>query len=207
MNQDTTATKPKDKEDKTFDLLTLPPDLGGLALGNDAEAVRDFRRKMQEFTKKLNTAPDKDKIRVREEPGQKPYKYLPISTVEKDLFKMYFGLVQFEILNYYHVLNEVVVTARIKVFHPVIYQWLNYDGIGAGLLQQDAKTKVADFIHYKKGNSQKLASPNAYAEAIKNGAKKIGKRFGSDLNREFEDFYSGFNIPVDEREEKDKPLN
>lgn len=208
MNQESQLNpETKSKEAERFELMSLPPDLGGLATGADLNAVNEFRRKMQAFTKMVNTPPDKDKIKSRTEGGQ-TYKYLPVSTVEKDLNKMYFGLVQFEILDYKQIFNEMVVTARIKVFHPVIYQWLHFDGIGAGLIQHDSGKPIEEFYKYKKITALKLASPIAYAEAIKNASKKIGKRFGADLNRgENEDYYSGFNIPAEERDEKDKPLN
>jgi hypothetical protein len=34
-----------------------------------------------------------------------------------------------------------------------------------------------------------MNAPKAYAEAIKNAAKKIGKKYGADLNRKFEESY------------------
>lgn len=191
----------ENQEHEEKGLVTVSDKGGALANASDADQIKEFRKKMESFTRTLNRAPDPAKIQVHE-----GAKYIPISTVEKDLDKVYFGLVQYEILNFWHVLNEVVVHARIKVFHPVINQWMHYDGIGAGLLQQDAKTKVSDFIYHKKGNAMKLAAPNAYAEAIKNGAKKIGKRFGSDLNRKHEDFYTP-NYKDDVELSNNKPLN
>lgn len=169
-----------------------------LSAASTSEEILKFRKRMEEFTLHLNKAPDKRKVQKHE-----GHDYLPISMVEKDLDKVYFGLVQYELIGFWHVLNEVVVHARIKVFHPVIMQWMNYDGIGAGILQQDAKTKVSDFIYHKKGNALVLAAPNAYAEAIKNGAKKIGKRFGSDLNRKHEDHY----YPNYKTDPDNQPLN
>jgi hypothetical protein len=100
--------------------------------------------------------------------------------------------------------------ARIKVFHPVINQWLNYDGVGSAVIQQDAGTKVIDFQLFKKPNALQLTLPKAYAEAIKNAAKKIGKRYGADLNRKIEDDYEGqykLEIPSDEDLEAIKNSN
>lgn len=184
--------------------LAVNPKSGELATGQDKESLEGFRRRMEAFTARLNRPPDSNKIQSRKEAGQ-TYQYIPVSIVEHDLRKHFFGLVQFEILNYHHVLNEVVVTARIKVFHPVLMQWLNYDGVGASMLQQDEGTQLIDFMQYKKKNAQKLGAPNAYAEAIKNAAKKIGKKFGGDLNRKHEDFYQP-NYK-DDPESNNKPLN
>jgi hypothetical protein len=156
----------------------------GLSIGGDPEAIRQFRESLENFTKLLNKAPLKEKIQKHQ-----GYEYLPISSVEKELDKMYFGLVQYECISYSQVFNEIACHARIKVFHPVINQWINYDGLGSAVIQQDANTKVIDFHQFKKPNAMQLTLPKAYAEALKNAAKKIGKRFGSDINRKFEDEY------------------
>lgn len=153
-----------------------------LATLDDAESRKEFIRELENFTKTLNVAPKPEKIKKHQ-----GYLYIPISSVEKDLQRYFFGLIQFEIKSYTQIFNEFVVHARIKTFHPVLKQWLNYDGIGAGMFQQDAGTPIQDFMTFKKGNAGKLTVPNAYAEALKNAAKKIGKRFGSDLNRKEED--------------------
>ena len=147
-------------------------------------AKADFRRKMERFTSRMN----EEAVEVAKHQG---YEYVPISFVEKDLFKQFFGLVQYEVISYQHIFNEVACHARIKVFHPVINQWLTYDGVGSAVIQQDSGTKVIDFQHFKKPNALQLTLPKAYAEAIKNAAKKIGKRYGADLNRKFEDEYEG----------------
>lgn len=165
-----------------------------VATHQDRELMEDFIFKLEKFTSNLNHSPNPNKIAKHE-----GYEYLPISIVEKDLQRQFFGLIQYEIQSYQHVLNEFVVHARIKVYHPVLRQWLNYDGIGAGMFQQKKDTPIQDFFVYKTKNAGKLTVPNAYAEAIKNAAKKIGKRFGSDLNRKIEDNYEPFL--------KEKPLN
>lgn len=152
----------------------------------EAEKRKDFLLQMEKFTSRLNAKPNKVATH------KQGYQYVPISTIEKDLAKMFFGLVQYEILHYSQVFNEVLVTARIKVFHPVIQQWMNYDGAGSAVIQQDANTKISDFHLFKKSNAMQLAFPKAYAEAIKNAAKKIGKKFGADVNRTLEDDYQGF---------------
>lgn len=165
----------------------------------ESDKKKDFLLQLEKFTKQLNRSPNPEKILTHE-----GYQYIPISSVEKDLQRMFFGLVQFEVVSYQQILNEFVVHARIRVFHPVIQQWLNYDGIGAGMFQQKSGTPIQDFYQFKLKNAGKITVPNAYAEAIKNGAKKIGKRFGADLNRKFEDIYQGF---IKEETPSDQILN
>jgi len=150
-----------------------------------------FLDDMQKFTASINSQPKK--ITTKTING-KQVKYIPISALEKDLHKVYFGTAQFELLWSKQVLNEYEVAARIKVFHPILMQWLNYDGIAAALIQQKANTEIIDFHAYKLPTALKLGAPNAYSEAIKNAAKKIGKRFGSDLMREIEEDYTPYNM-------------
>lgn len=164
--------------------LTLMNENDELAKIADDSAIKEFRIKIQNFTKLLNTKPKPDMVQKHQ-----GYDYLPISHIEKELDKLYFGLVQYEVITYQQIFNEISCHARIKVFHPVINQWMQYDGLGSAVIQQDKDTKVSDFHLYKKGNALQLALPKAYAEAIKNASKKIGKRFGADLNRKFEDVY------------------
>lgn len=169
----------------------------------EAQLKMDFRTQLENFTKILNYAPHPTKV-AKHKQG---YLYLPVSIVEKDLIKMFFGMVQYEVLKSEQIFNEILVTARIKVLHPVLNEWLNYDGVGSSVIQQDANTKVMDFHQFKKPNAMQLAFPKAYAEAIKNAAKKIGKRFGADLNRDIEDNYEGFIKAQKEEKKEEETLN
>lgn len=161
--------------------------------------VVDITEKLQNFTSLLNESPDPKKIQKHQ-----GYEYIPISVIEKDLDKIYNGLVQYECLSYSNIFNEITAHARIKVFHPVLHQWFNYDGLGSAVIQQDSGTKVIEFMNYKKANALQLTLPKAYAEAIKNAAKKIGKRFGADVNRKFEDEYSPLDFPEEIKDRQSK---
>lgn len=178
------------------EIQLTPNQNNALSISADPEVIKEFRKNMQNFTTLLNKPPKKEKIQTHQ-----GYQYLPISVVEKELDKMYFGLVQYECVSYSQVFNEIACHARIKVFHPVIMQWLVYDGLGSAVIQQDANTKVIDFQLFKKPNALQLTLPKAYAEAIKNAAKKIGKLFGADINRKFEDVYEPM---IKDKKDKDQ---
>lgn len=182
-----TKKEPEEVISDSSEVQKLESSSKEVELKSESDTKRDFLVQMEKFTRTLNVRPAPEKILQHE-----GYLYIPISAVEKDLAKVFFGLIQYEIISYQQILNEFVVHARIKVYHPVLQQWLNYDGIGAGMFQQKANTPLQDFFQYKLKNAGKLTVPNAYAEAIKNAAKKIGKRFGSDINRKHEDNYSGW---------------
>lgn len=157
------------------------------------EAQNEIFGRLQKFEKGVMRQPDKRWIKTQKADG-KDIPYLPISHIENLLRKYYFGLYQMEICGYSMIVNEVVVHARIKVFHPVIRQWMNYDGIGSVPVQQDQGTAVREFMNTKKTKAIQKNLPAAYALALKNAAKKIGKVFGGDLGRTMEDDYTPFNL-------------
>ncbi|MFN9581166.1 MAG: hypothetical protein ACK566_00660 [Bacteroidota bacterium] len=141
---------------------------------------------LQDFTAKLNSQPMREWL--KKTPDNKA-EYIPIGILENQLREDFNGLVQYEVLSERRELNEYIVSARIKVFHPVLMQWLNYDGIGAVQIMQDSGASISQFNETKKKNALQMNAPKAYAEAIKNAAKKIGKKYGADVNRQFEEAY------------------
>lgn len=162
-----------------------------LSIGADPEVIAKFREALQNFTTRLNKAPKKEKIQKQE-----TWEYLPISTVEKELDRLFFGQVEYQIIDYRQIFNEISCHARLVLLHPVTLQKMIFDGLGSSVIQQDKNTKVSDFMLYKKPNALQTALPKAYAAAVKNAAKKIGKAFGSDINRTFEDDYEPMNIKM-----------
>jgi hypothetical protein len=114
-----------------------------------------FWQSMDAFSRKLNEAPKEEWL--KEHNG---FKYIPISIIETELSLIFSGGYDITIIDTKIKGNDTMLTARISVFHPVLYEWKTYDGIA---------TAFEDTI--------------AYSEAIKTAAKRIGKRFGSDLNR------------------------
>ena len=150
----------------------------------------DFLKETEKITASLNLAPDAKWL--QKTPDGKA-DYIPIGIIENELRKDFAGLVQYEVLTERRELNEYIVTARIKVFHPIIGQWMNYDGVGAVQIMQDKDAKIGEFTDTKKKNALQMNAPKAYAEAIKNAAKKIGAKYGANLNRKFEDVYEPIN--------------
>lgn len=193
-----TKTKQEDaKEVQGAEIVKAEQQTGELSTSEDMDNITRFRRSLENFKKILNKPPRPNSIQKHD-----GHFYIPISFVMADLDRYFFGLVQYEVVSYQQVLNEFVVHARIKVFHPVLQQWMNYDGLGCGMFQQKKDTPISDFYVHKTKNAGKITVPNAYSEAIKNAAKKLGKRFGADLNRQHEDHYTGIL-----KEEESKPIN
>lgn len=109
-------------------------------------------------------------------------KYIPIDKVEFLLTKI-FGRFRVEILRTQLIGNSVEATVRLHYFHPVYKEWDWMDGIGADAIQCDAGASASDWSKIKKDGVKK-ASPIAVSEAEKNAAKKLGRLFGRDLNRD-----------------------
>lgn len=168
--------------------------------GREVDVPRETLAKLQKFQKLLDAPP---KFVVDERIGGESFQQQPITHVEHLLKKIFFGLYKVEIIHYGMMVNEITMHVRLYVYHPVIHEWLHYDGISAVPVMQDAQAKVADFMNTKKKKALALNLPTAYSIALKNAAKKIGKVFGADLNRKYEDTYSPFGGIAESQE----PLN
>lgn len=120
---------------------------------------------------------------VKEHPVISGHLYVPIDKIEhvmKRVFKEY----RFEIKETKMMMNAVVVTVRVHYKHPVTNEWNWQDGIGAEELQTEKNSGAlkADMSNVKRG-ALPMAAPIAEVTAIKDACHKIGRLFGSDLNR------------------------
>lgn len=108
-------------------------------------------------------------------------KYLPIRIVEELLTKI-FPFWQVEQVGEPKILgNSVVISVNLKVYNPLINQWLNYAGVGAVPIEISKGGHPTDFTKINPKALHKNV-PAALSFAVSNAAKKIGKIFGSSLN-------------------------
>lgn len=162
---------------------------------------KEYLIKLQQFQKQLDHKPDHRKV-VRESIAGEQFDQLPITYIEHLLKKFFFGMYKIEVVSFGMQVNEVCVHVRLSVFHPILGQWLSYDGLAAVPVMMDSGSKVNEFMMKKKPKALAKNLPACYSMAIKNAAKKIGKVFGGDLNRKHEDTYEAFAI-----KEQEQPLN
>lgn len=111
------------------------------------------------------------------------YMHVPIAYLEPDLRYTFQGNIEITIKK--QTINDGILTiiVRLKVFHPVKKIHLKYDGIAGTIIQN---LSAGEFKGTTKITTVEYIKPEiaaCYSEAIKNAAKKIGKRFGSDINR------------------------
>jgi hypothetical protein len=90
--------------------------------------------------------------------------------------------------------NEIIGVGLLEVFHPIAAVWIKRTGTAAVMIQQ---------VLVEKGGSGRISNiddkikntlvkdfPHLESECLKSAAKKLGKMFGGDLNRAFEDTYT-----------------
>jgi hypothetical protein len=143
------------------------------------------------FRERINQPPPEENIAVAEtddidiETG-KPitYKYIPISILNHMLDDIYDGLVQRIVLSVENHFNSSKAHVRLMVMHPVIGEWMAYDGVAAVPVVNIKEGPYKGSKIYENLLSENLAVPLVAAEAFKNAARQIGTYFGSDLNRE-----------------------
>jgi len=147
----------------------------------------ETRVKAQNFLKLLHKQPDKSELKTNTQAGNS--KYLPISFLEMKLDEMFFGVWSTVNFTYLVIANEVVGSLEVRYFHPTLGVWLSRIGAGAAMIQQEKGAEITD-ISKKYKNTLTKDFPHMKAECFRNACLSIGKAFGRDLNREFEDQYN-----------------
>lgn len=143
------------------------------------------------FAQSLDKMPHPSWVKTNKYSGNA--KYLPIRIVEQ-LLRTYFGAYQVEMIGNPSIIgNSIVVSVHLKVYHPVLKEWLIYAGVGAVPIELE-KPKFDDNgvqtsgakspLDFDSINAKALHKnvPAAKSYAISNAAKTIGKIFGSHLN-------------------------
>lgn len=144
------------------------------------------------FSNLINTAPPKKEVKINSQANNS--QYLPISFVENKLDEVFSGLWQIKNFRWQVIANEIVGSIELGVYHPILKEWIWREGAGATIIQQLSKQKggTGDITNIgdKIKNTLVKDFPHLKAECLKNAAKSLGKMFGRDLNREFEDSYT-----------------
>jgi hypothetical protein len=154
----------------------------------------DFKKKLTDFVTALNVEPTAEELKERD--GRQ---YVPIEIVERKLNQFFNGLWETYEFKYQVIVNELVGSLILSVYHPDAGVWLRRSGTGAVLIQQKAvyepdgkggqtkkKTDVLD-VSLKIANTLEKDMGHLKADCIKNAAKSWGRSFGSALLRNVED--------------------
>lgn len=152
-----------------------------------AKTEKDHRIQVQQYTSFLNRQPPKSEIQVNAMAGNS--NYLPISFIEMQLDELFFGIWSTDKFQYSQVGNEMVGSIELKVFHPVAKEWITRTGAAGVMIQFKKGSDVTDY-NQKIANTLVKDFPHLKAECLKNAARSLGKIFGRDLNRKFQDTYT-----------------
>ncbi|MBU2018012.1 MAG: hypothetical protein KJ941_00070 [Bacteroidetes bacterium] len=153
----------------------------------ELEIVENNQRvKSQNFLTLLHKKPSQQEIRQNKLANNS--KYLPISFLEMTLDEMFFGLWETTNFSYQNIANEIVGSLELRYFHPTFKTWITRIGAGAVMIQMEKGAEIID-ISKKYKNTLTKDFPHLKAECFRNACLSIGKAFGRDLNREFEDQY------------------
>lgn len=178
------------------------PEPSGLITVNDSiQKTTDFKG-LTEQLKRLSKKPKQGKVKTNKLADNSAY--LEIAYYEQQLDYIYNGL--WSVKNWTHeiVLNEVVGSLELWVFHSEAKGWIVRTGVAAWPIMVDALTKdqrekmtkqqrneYALNPSNKKPNALVTGYPRLKAECIKNAAKSLGQIFGRNLNRNHEDELEG----------------
>ena len=90
--------------------------------------------------------------------------------------------------------NSVVVSVHLKVFHPILKEWIVLAGTGAVPIELEKNAKPLEFDKINpKGPHKNI--PTAKSFAVSNAAKQLGEIFGSDLNNdELSEIYNVYGL-------------
>lgn len=119
----------------------------------------------------------------KEKSEEGDFYHVPIGYLEPDLRFTFEGDIDITIRKQEIVEGLLTIIVRLKVFHPVKKKYLKYDGIASTYIQRVEEGSYKGSTRVILDDTIKATVAACYSEGIKNAAKKIGKRFGSDINR------------------------
>ena len=143
----------------------------------------DVVQKLDEFVSKLSAEPIPSEVKINKFANNA--KYMHISAVESKLDYVFHGLWKVTNFEYSVVANEIIGSLQLHVFHPVAGVWIERTGAASTVIQCKAGTSIG--IENKITNTLTKDFPKLKTECIRNAAKSLGRVFGRNLNREFED--------------------
>ena len=144
-------------------------------------------------------------MKLHEKPDEVGYnkfsksKYVPISYIQMTMDELFFGAWSTENFRSQVVANEIIGSIDLKYYHPELKTWITRTGAASVMIRQNQGAKITD-IGQKIKNTLVADYPHLLSACIANAARSIGKLFGRDLNRDYEDQFQ----PVVHNEEQEK---
>lgn len=155
------------------------------------ENTPDYQEQLKKFNAYLEEEPKPENLltvitdEADENGAFKTYQYIPISILSSDIFEVFNGLVQREIIDTSAFNGGSKSNVRWRVFHPIFQEWMNYDGVGFAPIEAIQPGQYKGSTKALKVADEKMALPLCASEGFKNAAK-FCKRFGRDLNKDLD---------------------
>lgn len=149
-----------------------------------AKINNDLATKLNEFTEALSSKPSETEIKINKQANNSSY--IPIEVTESKLDYYFNGLWKTTDFKWQVIANELAGSIQLHIFHPVAGVWLERSG-GAGVMIQFKKDSEISDINNKIKNTLVKDVGHLKTECIKNAAKSLGRQFGRNLNRDYDD--------------------
>lgn len=141
---------------------------------------------VEKFNTKLNDDPKEN------ETGYNKFtktKYVPISYIQMTMDELFFGAWSTENFTTQVIANEIVGSIGLKYYHPELKTWITRVGAASVMIRQNRGANITD-IGQKIKNTLVMDYPHLLSACIANAARSIGKIFGRDLNRDYQDSFN-----------------
>ncbi len=196
-------------ENEDMQLQINQPGYNQLGVFQESASLMEFRKAMQNYTKRLNALPDQNSV---DKTADGKAGTILISHIQMLLDEYFFGLWSEGELKWQQIGNEIVGTLLLTVIHPVWgreitrcgaasitimtdavperYKWQNGDSPEVTEEKNRQKNLWQLDMQNKKSNALDMSFPKLKTECLKNAANSFGKLFGRDLNRKKQDTFN-----------------
>jgi len=145
--------------------------------------MEQIKAPLDNFLKRQSTKPKAGAL--KKNPFANNAEYLEIGYIQAELDRVFHGLWSWVVIDTQSLINGVMVSGTLKVFHPVTQMWIERSGIA--FKQYQLKKDVTEPIPANlSAKALERDIPIANSEAFKNAAKTLGNAFGRHLNRGFQ---------------------
>ena len=179
----------------------VPSNVDKQISNQNSDDLKNWLRSVQSWTKMLNSPVDETLLKKQQNADGL---YLPISHMEAELDRLFFGLWNTVNYSWQVVLNEIVGDIQVSVFHPIAKMWITRTGSAAIKIMTDKVPKRLEFktdekqdIKMERNNwardvSNKKAgalsdlggAARLKAMCFRNACLSFGKSMGRDVNRD-----------------------
>lgn len=173
-------------------MSNLPESNAELVVADSGGIDYDKLASQERFMQRLNITPNEKEVKVNKHAGNSMY--LPISFIETTLDEMFFGEWHTENFNFLVIANEIVGSIDLVVVNPVTGRNIRRTGAASVMIQLTKGSEVLDSSNKIK-NTLVKDFPHLKSSCLSNAARSLGRIFGRDLNREFDDIYQPMILP------------